>query len=111
MGGYGEPPGYCRRSGMSDPTRPIWPWITAGVLLPVLYLVSFGPACWLVRHDLLRPGTAAHVYRPLILFDSLPSWASRAVCWYGGTTDDGEIFAASLANILWFENLEAAEAQ
>jgi hypothetical protein len=32
---------------MSEERKPVWPWIV-GVLigLPVLYVASFGPACW-----------------------------------------------------------------
>ncbi len=33
---------------MSDDRRPLWPWIVALLIgLPVLYVASFGPACWL----------------------------------------------------------------
>jgi hypothetical protein len=47
--------------------RPIWPWIvTALVGLPVLYVVSFGPACWICER--LEKGTRAVsvAYRPVI---------------------------------------------
>jgi len=95
---------------MTSPRHPTGFWITVAlVAVLVPYPLSFGPACWLVRHDLLFPGTAAHIYRPLITFDRLPSWASQAVCWYGGTTDDGQCVAAILANVLWFERPEASE--
>ncbi len=85
-------------------------WATvAAVVVLVAYPLSFGPACLAVRHDLMLPITAAHIYRPLITFDRLPAWASEAVCWYGGSTDDGQSVAAILANLLWFEELEASE--
>jgi hypothetical protein len=51
---------------MSD-QRPLWPWIvTALLVLPVLYVVSFGPACWIC--DRLEKGTreVSIAYRPVI---------------------------------------------
>jgi hypothetical protein len=41
------PPWYI--PGMSDDRKkPIWPWIVALLVgLPVLYVASFGPACWI----------------------------------------------------------------
>ena len=85
-------------------------WATVLVVVVLMaYPLSFGPACWLVRRELLSPVVAAHFYRPLISFDRLPSWISQAVCWYGGTTDEGEITAATLANVFWFEELEASQ--
>ena len=52
---------------MSDERKPVWPWIVAPLIcLPVLYVVSFGPACWMGE----RMNTGAHaisvVYRPII---------------------------------------------
>jgi hypothetical protein len=33
---------------MNDRKRPLWPLVTAALIgLPVLYVASFGPACWL----------------------------------------------------------------
>jgi hypothetical protein len=35
-------------SGMSEQKpRAVWPWIFVGVLLPVIYVAAFGPACWI----------------------------------------------------------------
>src|SRR5262249_3774775 len=57
-------PGY--NPHMSD-QRPLWPWIiTALIGLPVLYFVSFGPACWVCER--LEKGTreVSAMYRPVI---------------------------------------------
>jgi hypothetical protein len=38
---------------MSEERKPpLWPWIAAALIgLPVLYVASFGPACWIVSHS------------------------------------------------------------
>jgi hypothetical protein len=44
-----------------------WPWITVAVLmLPVLYVASFGPACWLMADTFDKPGTLPLIYLPLV---------------------------------------------
>jgi hypothetical protein len=61
---------------MSDERKPVWPWIVAGLIgLPVLYVLSSGPACWItarsgpvdVRHDPNGPPVpvAMRIYCPL----------------------------------------------
>ena len=75
---------------MSDERRkPTWPWIIVVLLgLPVLYVASFGPACWLVRHRWISRSTAAHAYRPIIKYTRFtPAWAKHAIVWYGGRDD------------------------
>lgn len=46
-----------------------WPfWFAAGTIaLPVLYVASFGPACWLGDRQLLPVRLAKSIYRPLAL--------------------------------------------
>jgi hypothetical protein len=47
--------------------RERWAKWTAVVLgLPVLYVPSFGPACWLCEHKIVKSKTAWIVYRPVI---------------------------------------------
>jgi hypothetical protein len=50
-----------------DRKKPVWPWITALLIgLPVLYLVSFGPACWIT--SVAGDGRTIEVlYQPLLL--------------------------------------------
>lgn len=75
---------------MSDECkRPVWPWIVVVVFgLPLLYAVSFGPACWLARHRWISRGTAAHAYRPILKYARFtPEWSKRAIVWYGGRDD------------------------
>ena len=51
---------------MSDDRKPLWPWLAALLLgLPVLYVASFGPACWVsARVPALHSGFD-QVYWPL----------------------------------------------
>ena len=52
---------------MSDERKPLWPWIVALLIgLPVLYVASFGPACWVVTGGGLRTEWTLRLYRPLI---------------------------------------------
>jgi hypothetical protein len=61
---------------MSDDRRPVWPWIAALLVgLPVLYVASFGPACWLVSRQHLTPRQGWTIFRPLVVAAADgPSW-------------------------------------
>ncbi len=52
---------------MSDERkRPIWPWIVALLIgLPMLYVASFGPACWLADRDVVDFTSVLRAY-PLL---------------------------------------------
>jgi hypothetical protein len=81
---------------MSDEGRkPGWPWIAAVLIgLPMLYVASFGPACWIVA----RPGRIGEesriinsVYWPIgwladCPVSEYPKWplTSRVIYWYAG---------------------------
>ena len=71
---------------MSDERKPLWPWIVAALFpLPVLYVLSFGPACWLADRNVLDFNTVIRAYPllcPCVLYGGDYVW-SRAVCWYG----------------------------
>jgi hypothetical protein len=52
---------------MSDEHRSVWPWVIALLIgLPMLYIASFGPACWLADHKVVSAGGVFRVFRPLI---------------------------------------------
>jgi hypothetical protein len=59
------PPGY--NAGMSDDQqRPLWPWIVVLLIgFSVVYVVSFGRACWLVAREKIPFAPTAAVYRPI----------------------------------------------
>jgi hypothetical protein len=79
------PPWYI--SGMSDDRKkPLWPWIAALLIgVPVLYVASFGPACWIIS----RAGqwnvlwAAAHfIYSPVLQVWNHDGTISDAIDWY-----------------------------
>jgi hypothetical protein len=42
-------------------------WIATGeLLLPVLYIASFGPACWLIDRNIISEQPTRAIYRPII---------------------------------------------
>jgi hypothetical protein len=61
---------------MDTPRKPLWPKIVATVVLltPILYVASFGPACWITAR--LNQGTALIGVR--MAFDDKPT----TIQWY-----------------------------
>src|SRR5258708_454712 len=51
----------------------LWPWVVAVLIgMPVLYVASFGPVCWLtqassksIESGAVRPPRAPHLYWPI----------------------------------------------
>jgi hypothetical protein len=68
---------------MSDERKPLWPWIVALLIgLPVLYVASFGPACWLADRQIF---SCVEIYRPLAkLAARCPGPVRDAYDWYAG---------------------------
>jgi hypothetical protein len=46
--------------------KAVWPWIAIAVLLAVLYVASFGPACWIDERMEIGTGWVSMTYRPII---------------------------------------------
>ncbi len=69
-----------------DRKKPVWPWIVALLIgLPVLYVASFGPACWSMQVKTSWMPTIAVVYSPVIrIAATAPPWAQRFADWYSG---------------------------
>jgi hypothetical protein len=45
---------------------PLWPWIVTLLIgLPVLYVLSFGPACWITSRTHVGASALPTVYRPI----------------------------------------------
>ena len=67
-------------------------WATVVVVcLPLLYVASFGPACWAVGRGVLSAEYAAVVYRPIVVATYKgPAWAAGPLCRIAGMTDIGE---------------------
>ena len=72
--------------------KPLWPWIVALLIgLPVLYVASFGPACWISSRAKLTGKWVITPYRPIIwLWVIGPEAVGDSVVWYSsiGATDD-----------------------
>jgi hypothetical protein len=54
-------------------------WLTIGLIgLPFLYVLSFGPACWLVGQDFIPSSVAYIFYKPVLknLSPSLTRYAT-----------------------------------
>ena len=90
---------------MSDERKnlEIWPWIVALLIgLPVLYVASFGPACWIYGR------TESHrlpsVFRPLNRAFDRDSPIRKPMLWFAriGIGPNGSIaLPESEANWLW----------
>jgi len=68
---------------MNRKPRPLWPIVTAALIgLPVLYVASFGPACWLVSLSTTKR-TVSKVYAPLgTVISRGPVLISDVLYWY-----------------------------
>jgi len=94
---------------MSDEREyPLWPWVVGlCVGLPVLYVVSFGPACWITSRLNLPGDWLVVVYRPVTAVIELRSGLlCDAVQWYsflGASKDWGWWFDTSSGRVYTFE--------
>jgi hypothetical protein len=76
-------------SGMEDsrPTAKASPLIAAAAILlfvaaPLLYLLSTGPAVWLVEHGYIDRNALAHIYAPIKYCAMHSTWFEAAMRWY-----------------------------
>jgi len=61
---------------MSDKRKPLWPWIAALLIgLLLLYVASFGPACWVNQRTGRGGRLLVTTYRPLL-------WIADSLHWY-----------------------------
>jgi hypothetical protein len=90
--------------GMSEDYKPqIWPWIAAlAILLPVLYVASFGPACALVANGKLPPSAFKTTFGPCPDLAVSGPWPVPALlqncadAWGGGGAIEDEQFDRAL---------------
>jgi hypothetical protein len=73
--------------------KPGWAfWLIVALIgLPVLYVASFGPACWITSRCDLSPARLAAAYRPMMwVMGNGPGPLSDALVWYSfvGSADD-----------------------
>ena len=67
-------------------------WATVGLVGLVLYVLSFGPAIWLVAHDRLPTKPTSIVFRPLLIeaIREIPNWppgGRSPVLWWASVWD------------------------
>ncbi len=69
-----------------DRKKPLWPWIVVLLIgLPLLYVTSFGPACWMMHRGWLPIFPTAYPYWPLVVSANAgPRPVRRLVGWYSG---------------------------
>ena len=81
---------------------PFWPWIVALLIgLPILYVASFGPACWLTNRSAIPRGPVAILYGPLVDRGiENRSGIERFLLWYG-TVLCKERYSPYATNILF----------
>ena len=60
----------------------IWAAIICVLILPIDYLLSAGPAVWLVKHDYMSPWTYISIYRPLMALAYHNQPFNDAMNWY-----------------------------
>lgn len=69
---------------MIENPKPLWPKIVVTLaLVPVLYVLSFGPACWLVDRGHLAAGPAAFFYSPVMTVSRDLPHVETCLNWYG----------------------------
>lgn len=86
-------------------------WATVAVVgLPLLYVASFGPACWLARMEVVSVTSVAHAYSPLVkVVDSLPDRsrvrhvAEQCAVGYSGKDQHGSYMFNTLSARLHYE--------
>jgi len=72
---------------MSEEPKAVWAWAVALLIgIPLLYVASFGPACWLADREIIP---SVEFYRPLAqIVAKSPGPVRDAYCWYAGCGPD-----------------------
>ena len=70
---------------MADHKRPLWPLLTAALIgLPVLYVASFGPACWVSSKLSIADPIIDFAYYPCVwLVVDGPEPIGETIRWWG----------------------------
>ena len=100
---------------MSEERKPrsVWPWIAALLIgLPVLYVASFGPACWLSSRLGHGAGILPVIYRPIVrnMEHSKPNWSSYSSPGAKLPSVGDTMYHSSRGGVIsWYAGLLAAE--
>jgi hypothetical protein len=108
---------------MSDDRKnPLWPWIVSLLLaLPVLYVASFGPACWWLSNSALDDMDFEHgsIIRSLLVRNLFPrapriywplGWLAlngpepvrQSLCWYANARKKGIMLPTDPGGSRWY---------
>jgi|GEM_PF-3208101 len=83
-------------------------WTLAAVLgMPLLYVASFVPGCWLVGREILPRKAACMIYRPLIRLNERSQLFQELMRWLGNQNDDvsfGQVLLQVADFEIGFEN-------
>jgi hypothetical protein len=88
---------------MPTRSRPNWWILTAALIgLPILYVLSFGPACWVSNRLTTGERVLSVAYQPMLWLWMRTSGPAKVVEWYAllGNTDESH---AINTNDGWFE--------
>jgi hypothetical protein len=84
---------------MSDePNKPLWSWIAVVLIgIMVLYVASFGPACWISSRTNIGAPVVDVAYHPLLLvWLHCPRPVGKSFVWYSSlAAADGWMWTAS----------------
>jgi len=84
---------------MDSRSRPLWPILTVALIgLPVLYVASFGPACWLASRGWLPITPAGWIYAPILVEGPTLRPMRRYASLCGGTAGRWQIEEAASAD-------------
>ena len=67
-----------------DRKKPLWPWTVALLIgLPVLYVATFGPACWLTHRGVVTGRISRWLFAPVeCTMIRGPECVSSSLFWY-----------------------------
>ena len=69
-----------------DPKKPrssLAVWLIAAAMLLPAYVVSIGPAAWLVKHEHMSPELFGAIYQPVILLTRNATFLRPVFNWWG----------------------------
>jgi hypothetical protein len=98
-------------AGMSEERKKsVGQWVAGAlVLLLVLYVLSFGPACWLCSRLGIWADVLPVVYRPILTAMHVDQFSSRVEEWRLAGALPPPLPAASSSPLRWYSDLEAGE--
>src|SRR5262245_10054824 len=83
---------------MTDRNKPgVAFWATVVLVVALAYPLSFAPACWLIRMEVLDLTVVAHAYRPVVDLGQASHPIASLATWYAGKDQWGVNMLSELA--------------